>query len=66
MPTPKSQYIRPSALKKLAKQSGKRVGSDFIAALDGHIERKMGEAIAEHNGGRKTLDAAIFGYIFGR
>lgn len=66
MPAPKTQYIKPAALKRLAKQHGKRVGSDFIAALDGHIERKMGEAIAEHNGGRKTLDAAIFGYIFGR
>lgn len=66
MPAPKLQYIRPAAVKRLAKLSGKRVGSDFLQALDGHLERKMNEAIAEHNGGRKTLDAAIFGYIFGR
>jgi hypothetical protein len=62
----KTQFIKPAAIKRLAKQRGKRIGKDFLAALDGHLERKVEQALEEHNGGRKTLDAAVFGYIFGR
>lgn len=61
----KTQYIKPAAIKRLAKQHGKRVGTDFLLALDGYIERKVKEASIEHNGGRKTLDAALAGYFFG-
>lgn len=66
MPTPKLQYIRPAAIKRLAKQQGKRVGADFLLALDGYIERKIESAAAEHNGGRKTIDAALAGYFLGK
>lgn len=65
MPTPKTHYIKPAAIKRLAKQHGKRVGSDFLVALDGYIERKVKEAAFEHNGGRKTLDAALASYFLG-
>lgn len=65
MATPKLQYIKASTLKKFAKQHGKRVGSDFLLALDGYIERKVEAACMEHNGGRKTLDSAIAGYFLG-
>jgi len=65
MATPKLQYIKASMIKKLAKQHGKRVGSDFLLALDGYVERKINDSCAEHNGGRKTLDSAIAGYFLG-
>lgn len=66
MPAPKLQYIKPAAIKRLAKQHGKRVGTDFLLALDGYIERKIESASNEHNGGRKTLDAALAGYFLGK
>lgn len=61
----KPQYIKPAAIKRIAKQHGKRVGTDFLIALDGYIERKVKEASIEHNGGRKTLDAALAAYFLG-
>lgn len=61
----KPQYIKPAAVKKFIKAHGKRTGTDFLAAFDRYVEKKLLTAIAEHNGGKKTLDAALAGYIFG-
>ncbi|CAB4186581.1 hypothetical protein UFOVP1151_8 [uncultured Caudovirales phage] len=58
-------YIKASAVKKLANTHGKRAGKDFIEALDRLVERKVLEALTEHNGGKKTLDSALAGYILG-
>jgi hypothetical protein len=58
-------YIKASAVKKLANTHGKRAGKDFLEALDRLVERKVLEALTEHNGGKKTLDSALAGYILG-
>lgn len=61
----KLQYIKASAIKAEAKANGKRVSKDFIEALDRLVGRKMQVALAEHNGGRKTMDACLAGFILG-
>lgn len=58
-------YIKASVVKKLANSHGKRAGKDFLEALDRLVERKVLEALSEHNGGKKTLDAGIAGYVLG-
>ena len=44
---------------------GKRAGKDFILVLDRLVERKVLEALKEHNGGKKTLDLSLASYILG-
>lgn len=56
-------YLRPSLVRRLAKANGKRVSKNFLYALDSFIERKILAACDEHNGGRKTLDAAVCAYV---
>lgn len=58
-------YIKTANVKKLANLHGKRAGKDFIEALDRLVERKVLEALQEHNGGKKTLDSALAGYVLG-
>lgn len=57
--------VKASALRRLAKQNGRRVSKEFLAALDRYIEQKVILACAEHNGGKKTLDAALAAYFLG-
>lgn len=63
--TTKTVYIKTSSIKKFAKTHGKRVSSDFLAALDRWVENKVLLASKEHNGGKKTMDASLAGYILG-
>jgi hypothetical protein len=58
-------YIKTSAVKKLANTHGKRAGKGFLEALDRLVERKVLQALAEHNGNKKTLDEALAGYVLG-
>lgn len=58
-------YIKTANVKKLANLHGKRAGKDFIEALDRLVERKVLQALQEHNGGKKTLDSALAGFILG-
>jgi len=60
-----SNYIKPSAVKKFVKSHGKRTSKEFLEALDRYLENKLLVATKEHNGGKKTLDSALAGYIFG-
>lgn len=61
----KATYIKTSAVKKFAKTHGKRVSSEFILALDRWVENKVLLAAKEHNGGKKTIDAALAGFVLG-
>jgi hypothetical protein len=58
-------YIKPSTVRKFIKSHGKRTSKEFLEALDRYIEKKLLTGVAEHNGGKKTLDAAVAAYIFG-
>lgn len=64
-PQMSTHYIKTANVKKLANMHGKRAGKDFIQALDRLVERKVLESLKEHNGGKKTLDASLAGYILG-
>lgn len=61
----KLNYIKPAAVRKFVKSHGKRTSKEFLEALDRYLEAKLLTATKEHNGGKKTLDAALAGYIFG-
>ena len=61
----KIQYIKPSAVKALIKKHGKRTASEFLLALDHYVERAVLRAVAEHNGGKKTVDASVAGHTLG-
>ena len=61
----KAQFIKPAAVKKLIKSHGKRTSKDFIEALDRYVERAVLRAVAEHNGGKKTIDADVAAYVLG-
>jgi hypothetical protein len=63
--TTKTAYIKTSSVKKFAKSHGKRVSAEFLSALDRWVENKVLLATKEHNGGKKTLDASLAGYILG-
>lgn len=63
--TTKTVYIKTSTIKKFAKAHGKRVSADFLAALDRWVENKVLLAAKEHNGGKKTIDAAVAGFVLG-
>lgn len=63
--TTKTVYIKTSSIKKFAKSHGKRVSADFLASLDRWVENKVLLATKEHNGGKKTMDSALAGYILG-
>ena len=52
-----------SAVKKLAKEHNKRVGKDFFACLEKHVEKKIVKACKIWNGQKKTLDAVIAGFV---
>ena len=58
-------YLKPAAVKKLIKSHGKRTSKDFIEALDRYVERAVLRAVAEHNGGKKTIDADVAAYVLG-
>lgn len=51
-------FIRVSAVKAAAKKSGRRTSKEFIQALDRHVDLLISRAAEQHNGGKKTLDAA--------
>jgi hypothetical protein len=59
------KYIKTANVKKFAQSHGKRAGKDFCEALDRLVERKLLQALAEHNGGKLTLDASLAAYILG-
>jgi len=61
----KTQYIKPAAVKKLIKSHGKRTAAEFLLALDNYVVRAVIRAAAEHNGGKKTVDASVAGHTLG-
>lgn len=58
-------YLKASMIRALAKEKGKRIGKDFLDRLNRHVEAKIQEALAQHNGGRKTLDGVIADFVIG-
>jgi hypothetical protein len=57
------KYIVASNIKKLAKAKGRRVGQDFLAAIDNYVARKVEIACSVKNGSKITLDADVAVYV---
>ena len=58
-------FIKQSEVRAAIKAAGKKAGKDFLATLEDLVAAKIAKAIAEHNGGRKTLDAGVAKLVFG-
>ena len=63
--TMSTQYIKTAAIRKAVKAAGKRTSTEYLDALDRYVERAVQRAIAEHNGGKKTIDASVAGHVLG-
>jgi hypothetical protein len=61
----KTLLIKSAAVRKLIKSYGKRTSAEFLAQLDRYLAAKIEDACKEHNGGKKTLDAALAAYMLG-
>ena len=59
-------YIVTSHVRRLVNEHGKRCSVEFLEALDRHVAEKIEEALAVHNGGKRTLDATIISYVTGK
>lgn len=59
------KYIKPSAVRKAVKEAGKRTSKEYLEALDRYVERAVLRALAEHNGGKLTIDASVAGHTLG-
>jgi len=59
----KTQFIKASAVRQLAKDYGKRVSTGFIQVLDQNVKLDVYNSCQVHNGGKKTLDEAVAGYV---
>jgi histone H3/H4 len=57
--------IKASEVRKAIKAGGKRCSKDAIEALNHHVETLVGKIIADHNAGKKTIDAALVHYYTG-
>lgn len=55
----KTAYLNCKRVRILAKENGKRTGSDFLLQLDRKVEKMVLAACKVHNGGKQTLDKAV-------
>jgi hypothetical protein len=56
-------FINRAAIRKLVKTKGRRVGADFLAAIDSFVARKVEIACTVKNGTKVTLDADVAVYV---
>lgn len=61
----KLTYIKASAIRQMAHAQGKRVSKEYLEALDRKVHKLILKSLDEHNGGKKTLDLAVAGYVLG-
>ena len=59
-------YLVVSRVKAKAHEAQKRVGQDFLLRFNAFIDRKLDEALAVHNGHKKTLNGAVADYVLGK
>jgi hypothetical protein len=61
MPGP--QYIKASKVRAFCNEKGKRVTPQFLRLVDEHLRQKLTAACSVHNGGRRTLDGTVAGFV---
>jgi len=47
------------------KNNGKRISKEALFALNVHVEQVIDNACAQHNGGKKTVDATAVNFVLG-
>lgn len=57
------QFVRHGNVRTYVNRQGKRCSREFLALLERFIAIKLETACQTHNGGRKTLDAGVAGYV---
>ena len=55
--------IKPTAIKLIVKEKGKRTSKEFLKALNCHVNKLVNSAVTEHNGGKKTLDLEVAVFV---
>lgn len=63
MPKIDLKFVKASQVRKYCNERGRRVSPDFLTVLDSHISRKLTKACSVHNGGKKTLDPYVAGFV---
>jgi hypothetical protein len=61
-----SAYIKTGKVRAFVKSQGKRVGRDFLHALDVFVSEKLEAACRQHNGGRMTINREVAMVVFGK
>lgn len=61
-----SKFLNAAEVKKIAKAHNKRVGKDFLVAFAEKQRKDLDACLGEHNAGKKTLDAPLVQYLFGK
>jgi hypothetical protein len=61
-----SAYLKSGKIRQLVKSKGRRLGKDFLHALDVHVAEKIEAACRQHNGGRITLDRDVAALVLGK
>lgn len=59
----RTRFVKTPPIKKYVHDKGRRVSPSFVYALDAFIQRLLDRAIAQHNGGKITIDAELAGVI---
>lgn len=57
------KFIKPSQVKRYIREHDRRVSAAFIQLLDDFVRSKIDEAVVQHNGGRRTLDAEVAAFV---
>ena len=59
------KMLNTAEIKSIAKDSGKRIGKDFLVAFADLQRKQLADCIKYHNAGAKTLNAAVVIYVCG-
>mgnify|MGYP006278609981 CR=1 FL=1 len=58
-----AKYLNTKAIKGIGKKHGRRVGADFISAVNEFVHERVTKACETRNGGKITLDSDVAIYV---
>lgn len=59
----KTQFLKVSHIKKYVHERDRRTSPSFLLALDAYVQTILDRAVKAHNGGKKTIDAEVAGFV---
>lgn len=57
------KHIHVDAVRSIAREEGKQLSEEFLELFDHFVAKKVRQACAVHNGGKKRVDATIAGFV---